>query len=47
MKKPLHRDCWPGINATLSAQGKEPLVLKRAEAYLGVMVDDLVTKRHS
>jgi tRNA uridine 5-carboxymethylaminomethyl modification enzyme len=32
-----------GINAALRLQGKEPLVLSRAEAYIGVMVDDLVT----
>ncbi|MDE6957981.1 tRNA uridine-5-carboxymethylaminomethyl(34) synthesis enzyme MnmG [Helicobacter apodemus] len=33
-----------GINAALSAKGKEPIILKRNEAYLGVMIDDLVTK---
>jgi len=32
-----------GINAALRVQGKEPLVLKRSEAYIGVMIDDLVT----
>lgn len=32
-----------GINAALFLQGKEPVVLSRAEAYIGVMVDDLVT----
>jgi tRNA uridine 5-carboxymethylaminomethyl modification enzyme len=32
-----------GINAALRVQGKEPLVLTRSQAYIGVMIDDLVT----
>ena len=33
-----------GINATLKLEGKKPLILKRNEAYIGVLIDDLITK---
>jgi tRNA uridine 5-carboxymethylaminomethyl modification enzyme len=33
-----------GINASLHLQGKDPLILKRSDAYIGVLIDDLVTK---
>lgn len=33
-----------GINACRKLQGKEPVILKRSEAYIGVLIDDLVTK---
>lgn len=33
-----------GINAALSVQKKEPFILKRSEAYIGVLIDDLINK---
>jgi len=35
---------WAGINAALAVQGRPPFVLDRSDAYMGVMIDDLVTQ---
>ncbi len=35
-----------GINAALRLRGEEPLVLRRDEAYIGVLIDDLITMEH-
>ncbi len=35
---------WAGINAACRVQGRPPFVLERCEAYMGVMIDDLVTR---
>ncbi|MBQ8817180.1 MAG: tRNA uridine-5-carboxymethylaminomethyl(34) synthesis enzyme MnmG [Clostridia bacterium] len=33
-----------GLNASLSLRGKEPLILRRSDSYIGTLIDDLVTK---
>ncbi len=35
-----------GINAVMSIQGKDPIILDRSQAYIGVLIDDLVTKEN-
>ena len=44
MRKQLLKVLIAGINAALSIKGLEPFILSRSEAYIGVMIDDLVTK---
>ena len=44
MKEAAGQGLMAGINATLKVRNEAPLVLKRDEAYIGVMIDDLVTK---
>lgn len=35
-----------GVNAARKLQGKEPVILDRSQAYIGVLIDDLVTKEN-
>lgn len=35
---------WAGINAASAVQGRAPFILDRSEAYMGVLIDDLITK---
>ena len=44
LKEAAGQGLMAGINATLKVRNEAPLVLKRDEAYIGVMIDDLVTK---
>ena len=44
MKRQQHKVVIAGVNAALSLKNMEPFILDRSEAYIGVMIDDLVTK---
>ena len=44
MRKRRPKGLVAGINAALMASGAEPLMLDRADAYIGVLIDDLVTR---
>ena len=44
MKEAAAQGLMAGIDAALWIEGKEPFILARSEAYIGVLIDDLVTK---
>ncbi len=43
-KKQPAKDLWPELTHTIKFNEEEPLILKRSEAYIGVLIDDLVNK---
>ena len=44
MKKQRVKESWLELMLPFVVQGKDPLILKRSETYIGVLIDDLVTK---
>ena len=43
MKKPPRKGLMAGINAALQVQEREPWIVRRDQAYIGVLIDDLIT----
>ena len=44
MRRRLVQGLIAGINSSLKIKGKKPLILDRTQAYIGVLIDDIVTK---